>query len=135
MLAASLWGRLFSRLHHQALCVIRALRLDVKRWALRMPRISKTVMLNLRIDPELKASAQRAAEADRRSLTAYIEKLIEDDLRAREPAPRRPKAKSACPTTTSKKSSPFFRPPWPRCGPTLPQSKPSSRSSTPGSTC
>jgi predicted HicB family RNase H-like nuclease len=49
-----------------------------------VPRISKTETLNLRIDPELKAAASRAAEEDRRSLTAYIEKLIEDDLHARE---------------------------------------------------
>lgn len=59
-----------------------------------MAKISKTVMVNLRIDPELKASAQRAAEADRRSFTAYIEKLIEDDLRARESILKR-RAKSA----------------------------------------
>ena len=52
-----------------------------------MPRTGKTETLNLRIDPELKAAAERAAEADRRSLTAYIEKLIEDDVAARKPAP------------------------------------------------
>jgi predicted HicB family RNase H-like nuclease len=54
-----------------------------------MPRTGKTETLNLRIDPELKAAAERAAEADRRSLTAYIEKLIEDDVAARGPQPRR----------------------------------------------
>jgi predicted HicB family RNase H-like nuclease len=48
-----------------------------------MARASKTETLNLRIDAELKQAAMRAAEADRRSLTTYIEKLIEDDLEAR----------------------------------------------------
>jgi hypothetical protein len=56
-----------------------------------MPRTSKTETLNLRIDPALKEAAARAAAADRRSITAYIEKLIEDDLQARKaaPAPRK----------------------------------------------
>jgi hypothetical protein len=55
----------------------------VKPRAVRMPRISKTETLNLRIDPALKEAAAQAAAADRRSLTAYIEKLIEDDIRSR----------------------------------------------------
>jgi len=37
----------------------------------------------MRIDPALKEAAMRMAQADRRSLTAYIEKLIEDDMKAR----------------------------------------------------
>src|SRR6266566_2252870 len=49
----------------------------------KMPRIGKTETLNLRIDPELKHAAGRAAASDRRSVTAYVEKLIEDDCRAR----------------------------------------------------
>jgi hypothetical protein len=44
----------------------------------------KTAQVNLRLEPSLKAAAERAAKADRRSLTSYIEKLIEDDLRAKE---------------------------------------------------
>jgi predicted HicB family RNase H-like nuclease len=48
---------------------------------------TKTATLNLRVDPALKAAAERAAAADRRSLTTYVEKLIEDDLEARKPAP------------------------------------------------
>jgi hypothetical protein len=55
----------------------------------KMARASKTETLNLRIDPELKQAAMRAAEDDRRSLTTYIEKLIEDDLEARATAPKR----------------------------------------------
>jgi hypothetical protein len=64
-----------------------------------MPRISKTETLNLRIEPALKDAAMRAAEADRRSLTAYIEKLIEDDLQARgtKASPRRPGKKGGTP--------------------------------------
>ena len=44
---------------------------------------NKSATLSLRIDDELKAAAEFAAEVDRRSLTAYIETLIEKDLRAR----------------------------------------------------
>jgi hypothetical protein len=62
-----------------------------------MPRI-KSKMLSLRIDPELKEAADRAAAEDRRTLTTYIEMLIEADLRAREAkrttaAPKRGRAK------------------------------------------
>jgi hypothetical protein len=46
----------------------------------------KTAQVNLRIDPALKEAAERAAAQDRRSLTSYVEKLIDDDLRAREAA-------------------------------------------------
>jgi predicted HicB family RNase H-like nuclease len=42
---------------------------------------TKTATINLRVDPEVKAAAERAAAADRRSLTTYIEMLIEDDVR------------------------------------------------------
>lgn len=44
----------------------------------------KTAQVNLRLEPSLKAAAEQAAKEDRRSLTSYIEKLIEDDLRAKE---------------------------------------------------
>ncbi len=37
--------------------------------------------LNLRIDKALKDAAMTAAQADRRSLTTLIEKLLEDYLR------------------------------------------------------
>jgi predicted HicB family RNase H-like nuclease len=43
----------------------------------------KSATLSLRIDNELKAAAELAAAADRRSLTARIERLIEKDLRER----------------------------------------------------
>src|SRR5260221_5468304 len=40
----------------------------------------KTVQVNLRMDPELKAAAEAAAAADRRTLTSWIEKMIVDQL-------------------------------------------------------
>jgi Ribbon-helix-helix protein, copG family len=52
---------------------------------------TKTASINLRVEPEFKVAAERAAAADRRTLTSYIEKLIDDDLAARKaaPAPRK----------------------------------------------
>ncbi|MEY9295766.1 hypothetical protein ABIF21_000144 [Bradyrhizobium elkanii] len=41
----------------------------------------KTAQVNLRIDPDLKALADKAAEADQRSLTSLIEKLLTDYLK------------------------------------------------------
>jgi hypothetical protein len=51
----------------------------------------KTAQVNLRLEPSLKAAAERAAEADHRTLTSYIEKLIMDDMRTKKaaPAPRK----------------------------------------------
>ena len=42
---------------------------------------TKTATLNLRIDPKVKAAAEKAAEAERRSLTGMVEKLLIDHLR------------------------------------------------------
>lgn len=41
----------------------------------------KTATLNLRIDPALKAAADKAAAADQRSLTSLVEKLLTDYCR------------------------------------------------------
>jgi hypothetical protein len=41
----------------------------------------KTAQVNLRIDPRLKALADKAAVDDQRSLTSLIEKLLTDHLR------------------------------------------------------
>jgi predicted HicB family RNase H-like nuclease len=46
---------------------------------------TKTATINLRVDTEIKALAVSAAATERRSLTAYIEKLIEDDVAKRRP--------------------------------------------------
>lgn len=43
----------------------------------------KTAQVNLRLQPSLKAAAERAAADDRRSLTGLIEKLLTDYLRER----------------------------------------------------
>lgn len=42
----------------------------------------KTATLNLRIDPDLKAAAEKAAAADRRSLTSLVEKLLSEHVSA-----------------------------------------------------
>ena len=47
--------------------------------------------LNLRIDKALKDAAMTAAQADRRSLTTLIEKLLEDYLREKGYLPAPPK--------------------------------------------
>jgi predicted HicB family RNase H-like nuclease len=41
----------------------------------------KTDHLNMRIDPEVKAAAEEAAIADRRSLSSLVEKLLTDYCR------------------------------------------------------
>jgi hypothetical protein len=41
----------------------------------------KTAQINMRIDPELKEAAERAAADDRRSLSSLIEKLLTDHCR------------------------------------------------------
>jgi hypothetical protein len=43
----------------------------------------KTAQVNLRIEPSLKAAAEKAATADRRSLTSLVEKLLSDYLKKR----------------------------------------------------
>jgi hypothetical protein len=43
----------------------------------------KTAQVNLRIEPALKAAAEKAASEDHRSLTSLIEKLLTDYLRKR----------------------------------------------------
>jgi predicted HicB family RNase H-like nuclease len=42
----------------------------------------KTATLNLRINPELKLMAEKAAASDQRSLTSLIEKLLTEWLKA-----------------------------------------------------
>jgi hypothetical protein len=41
----------------------------------------KTAQVNLRILPELKEAAEKAASDDQRSLTSLVEKLLTDHLR------------------------------------------------------
>lgn len=41
----------------------------------------KTATLNLRIAPEIKEAAEKAASDDQRSLTSLVEKLLADHLK------------------------------------------------------
>ena len=40
----------------------------------------KTAQVNLRLEPKLKAAAEKAAAKDHRSLTSLVEKLLTDHL-------------------------------------------------------
>ena len=44
--------------------------------------MSKTKLLNVRIQPELKKRAKRLAEADGRSLSSWVTQLIVDEVEA-----------------------------------------------------
>jgi hypothetical protein len=58
----------------------------------------KTAQVNLRIEPALKAAAEKAAAADHRSLTGLIEKLLSDYCKRRNFGPtggRRPNPEAA----------------------------------------
>jgi predicted HicB family RNase H-like nuclease len=48
--------------------------------------MSKTKLLNIRIDPELKKKAKRLAEADGRSLSNWVTKLISTRVKEAESA-------------------------------------------------
>ncbi len=54
--------------------------------------MAKTKVLNIRIDPELKKKAKKLAEADGRSLSNWVTKLISSTVKEAE------KAKSAAKT-------------------------------------
>ena len=49
----------------------------------------KTAQFNMRMDPELKEVAEKAAAADRRSLSSLIEKLLSDYLKKKAPPAKR----------------------------------------------
>jgi antitoxin component of RelBE/YafQ-DinJ toxin-antitoxin module len=48
--------------------------------------MSKTKLLNIRIDPELKKKAKKLAEADGRSLSNWVTKLISSRVKEAEAA-------------------------------------------------
>lgn len=54
--------------------------MEVSRQCLYMNKRIKTAQVNLRIRPELKEAAERAASDDQRSLTSLVEKLLTDHL-------------------------------------------------------
>jgi hypothetical protein len=47
----------------------------------------KTARVNLRLDPELKAAAEKAAVEDHRTLTSLIEKLLIDHIKKKKQRP------------------------------------------------
>ena len=49
--------------------------------------MSKTKILNIRIDPELKKKAKKLAEADGRSLSNWVTKLISSKVKEAEAQP------------------------------------------------
>ncbi|GEM_PF-732158 len=53
--------------------------------------MSKTKILNIRIDPELKKKAKKLAEADGRSLSNWVTKLISSTVKAEESESRKHK--------------------------------------------
>ena len=54
--------------------------------------MSKTKVLNIRIDPELKKKAKKLAEADGRSLSNWVTKLISTTVKQAESAEQREKS-------------------------------------------
>jgi predicted transcriptional regulator len=50
---------------------------------------NKTSPLSHRLDPDMKEKLQRLADADRRSLTSYIELVLEDHIEKIERAKKR----------------------------------------------
>jgi hypothetical protein len=48
----------------------------------------KTAQVNLRLEPKLKAAAEKAAAKDHRSLTSLVEKLLTDHLKKSKSPPR-----------------------------------------------
>lgn len=50
--------------------------------------MSKTSPLSMRLDPDVKAALKRLAEKDNRTLTNYVETLIRQHVREKDP-PRR----------------------------------------------
>lgn len=51
----------------------------------------KALPVSFRLQPEVKAAAEKAAEDDRRSLSSFIEKLLIDHLRTQGYLPKQPK--------------------------------------------
>jgi hypothetical protein len=44
--------------------------------------MARNAQLNLRVSPILKAKLEKLAEEDRRTLSAYVEKLLEDHVKS-----------------------------------------------------
>ena len=60
--------------------------------------MARNAQLNLRVRPVLKAKLEKLAKEDRRTLSAYVEKLLEDYVKSVSqvgPEQDRPRAKQA----------------------------------------
>ena len=60
--------------------------------------MARNAQLNLRVRPALKATLEKLAKEDRRTLSAYVEKLLEDHVKSVSqvgPEQGRPRAKQA----------------------------------------
>ena len=44
--------------------------------------MARSAQMNLRVRPALKAKLEKLAKEDRRTLSAYVEKLLEDHIRS-----------------------------------------------------
>ena len=45
--------------------------------------MARSAQMNLRVRPALKAKLEKLAKKDRRTLSAYVEKLLEDHVKSR----------------------------------------------------
>jgi hypothetical protein len=59
-------------------------------WLYMTEKRLKTAQVSLRLEPKLKAAAEKAAAKDHRSLTSLIEKLLSDHLAKLKSAPKPP---------------------------------------------
>ena len=60
--------------------------------------MARSAQVNLRVRPVLKAKLEKLAKEDRRTLSAYVEKLLEDYVKSASqvgPEQDRPRAKQA----------------------------------------
>ena len=60
--------------------------------------MARSAQMNLRVRPALKAKLEKLAKEDRRTLSAYVEKLLEDYVKSVSqvgPEQDRPRAKQA----------------------------------------
>ena len=57
--------------------------------------MARNAQLNLRVRPALKAKLEKLAKEDRRTLSAYVEKLLEDHVGQLNVEHERPRAKQA----------------------------------------
>ena len=57
--------------------------------------MARNAQLNLRVRPALKAKLEKLAKEDRRTLSAYVEKLLEDYVDQLNVDQARPRAKQA----------------------------------------